>query len=100
MLSTYQQRLLVKLLLDLILKTRETKDIYSNTSAFYRSVNYLIKSGLVYKSKKENSITSLYKLTLRGEILARILITLDDMPDDLKNFAGTLRSTKEIKFEI
>jgi hypothetical protein len=100
MLSVYQQRLIVKLLLDQILKTRETKGIYKNTSAFYRSVNYLIDSSLVSKSRKDNGATSMYRLTLKGEILGRILITLDDMPEDLKEFARTLRSTKEINFDI
>ena len=100
MLSSYQQRLLVKLLIDLIVKTRETKGIYRNTSAFYRSVKYLIDSGLITKTKAKNGQTSLFRLTLKGEILSRVLITLDDMPDELKSFAKTLKTSKKIKFDI
>ena len=95
MLSVYQQRLLLRMLLGQISRTKDTKGIYKNRTAFYRSVNYLIGSGLVRKRRAENQL-SVYELTLRGEMLARILITLEDIPPEIRRYVSVFRTDREI----
>jgi len=95
MLSVYQQRLLLKMLLGQISRTKDTKGIYKNRTAFYRSANYLITSGLV-KKKRTAKQMSIYELTLRGEMLARILITLADIPPEIRRYVSVFKTDKEI----
>ena len=68
--------------------TREIKEkkIYKNNTSLYISLIYLENSGLlkVERTKKKNNV---YYLLLKGEILARVLATLPDVPEVLQEKA-------------
>ncbi|MHA3964976.1 MAG: hypothetical protein AM325_015725 [Candidatus Thorarchaeota archaeon SMTZ1-45] len=90
---------MLRMLLGQISKTRETRSIYKNRSAFYRSVNYLIESGLVRKKREDTSHLSIYELTLRGEMLARILLSLADIPPEIRRYQSIFRTDREIDMD-
>lgn len=81
-----------------ISKTKDTKELYKNRTAFYRAVNYLINSGLVRKKRSATQM-SIYQLTLRGEMLARILITLEDIPQEIRRYVSVFSTDKEVDLD-
>lgn len=68
--------------------TKEVKErkIYKNNTSLYISLTYLENSGLlrVERTKKKSNF---YFLSLKGEILARVLATLPDVPEVLQDKA-------------
>ena len=92
------QRLLIRMLLGQISRTRDVKSIYKNRASFYRSVKYLIDSGLVRKERKGEHFSE-YHLTLRGEMLSRILITMADVPPEVRRYVSVFRTDKEIDMD-
>ena len=95
MLSVYQQKVLIKLFFKKILKSKDFKDIYKHKVAFYRAIKYLMNSQLVYKENGSEE----YKLTLNGDILSRILLTLTDVPEHLRQYSRVLRTTDEVDLD-
>lgn len=69
---------------DSMMKKSELKDIYSSSIGFYRSMRYLVASGYVEKVEIKNNVV-FYRLTLAGQLLARLLCSLDDNPEEIKN---------------
>ncbi len=59
------------------------KDIYKSKISFKRAVNYLLKCNFIHKNIIEYNNVE-YSLTLSGELLARILCSLPDVPEQYK----------------
>lgn len=94
MLSRKQQQLLVEIFMSYMkdgVNKRDVKEIYCSYVSFYRATKYLIDSGLLVKHRDHNH-KSFYKLTLKGEVLARIVGGLRDMPEEVKQTARRLRA--------
>lgn len=93
MLSAQQQEFLIKLFIFYMeegVKTKDTKKIYKSTLSFYKSVKYLQEAGLITKSREKDN-TNRYFLTLKGEILARILCGLPENPESWKKLGMSLK---------
>ena len=74
-----------------IVKSKDVKNIYKHTGAFNRAVKYLICSGLVYKVAPQQ-----FKLSLKGDMIARILLTLSDIPPHLKEFSRVFKTDEDV----
>lgn len=81
MLSLKQQ----KLILMLLSRKIESKNngIY-NSKAFYKTTSYLRKNGIIYSRKTGDGMTNEYYLTIKGQLLARILASFDDSPEKIR----------------
>lgn len=98
MLTKSHQEVLVKLYTNYMINGNsalafaELKEIYISRISFYKAMKYLITSGLVAKTSiNKEKIRVLYKLTLKGEIMARILVTLVDQPPEFKRLSTLLK---------
>jgi len=98
MLSQKQQNFLSELLILKILRTKECleeHDLYKNRMSFYRSIKYLRDANLINATKENKKY--IFELTLKGEIMARILLSLPDVPEEKKEFALSLyKNSKEV----
>lgn len=80
MLSIKQQKFLILLLQKHV--TKRNNGIYQS-GAFYRMVIYLKKNNLIQSSRLENN-ENVYSLTLKGQMLSRVLSGLSDVPEDVR----------------
>jgi hypothetical protein len=96
MLSETQQRMMLKMFLkhattnDGFISRLEVKELYSEKKSFFRSMRYLIESGLVERVEVRVNVVY-YRLTLSGQILARMLCNLSDNPSEIKSLARVLK---------
>ena len=93
LLSHFQQELLVHIFSTMGkgMKTKDIKerDIYKNNLSMYSAIKYLKLNNVVYQ-KKDSRGNNIYHLTLKGEILARILSTFESVPEDIRKKAFVL----------
>lgn len=76
---------------DALASREDLSDIYHSKSSFFKAVRYLIDSGLVEKVEvKVNSV--MYRLTWKGELLARVICGLSDMPEQFKEDSSLLKA--------
>ena len=61
----------------------QVKDIYKSKISFKRAINYLLQCNFIHKNIIEYNNVE-YSLTLSGELLARILCSLPDIPEGYK----------------
>lgn len=103
MLSESQQKMVLKMLLkfahsnDAFISREDVSDLYSTRSSFYRSIMYLVDSGLVEKVELKVNVVR-YRLSWKGELLARVLCGLSDVPEQFKEESSLLRAL--IKWRI
>lgn len=96
MLSETQQKLILKMYIRLVKKndsftTRDdTKELYSARQSFHIGMRYLIDSGFVERVEFKVNLVG-FRLTLKGEFLARILCTLHDNPPEIQTLKWSLR---------
>ncbi len=95
MLSKEQQEFIMRIYMSYInngtnsLNFDDVKDIYSSRTAFKRAAKHLIDSKYIYTQRlKSNRIN--YSLTITGELLARILCNLADLPDEVRRLKWKL----------
>jgi len=98
MLTKSHQEVLVKLYTNYMINGNsalafsDLKEIYISRISFYKAMKYLITSGLIKKTSINKEKTRvLYKLTLKGEILARIIVTLSDQPPEFRKLSMMLK---------
>lgn len=85
MLSRKQQLFLMCLLKGK--STRKQQDIYKSL-AFYRNISYMKKNNLVRSRRiRDDSLENVYILTIKGEIIARILAGLSSSPEEYRKHA-------------
>ena len=65
-------------------------DEYRQNSTFYRSMYFLEKSKYITITKKNDGHKNFYELTEDGELLAKLLCLLDDIPNRLKELYNTI----------
>lgn len=80
-LSVKQQKFLMMLLTKHA--TKKNNGLYSS-KAFYKMVAYLKKNGLVYSRKAEKGTSNEYYLTVKGQLIARILASFEDSSPNIK----------------
>jgi len=68
----------------------DLKIFYKSRISFHASINYLMNAGIIAKERMRSN-ASYYALSLSGELLARILCSLPDLPERYKNLKWTLR---------
>jgi DNA-binding MarR family transcriptional regulator len=96
MLTESQQKMILKMYMkhattgDGFIKKDDVKDIYSERSSFFRSIRYLVDSGLVERNEVRRNVVY-YRLTLSGQLLARVLCSLVDNPTPIKGLKYALR---------
>ena len=93
MLSKQHQELMMVMFLDFLkdgIQLKDARPIYKSYVSFYRATKYLMESGLLRK-KRDIRNHSIYTLTLKGEILARVLCTLIDNPPEVRDRADKIR---------
>jgi predicted transcriptional regulator len=93
MLSVKQQQLLLEIFVNYMrngVNRRDVRGIYSSYVSFYRASKYLVDSGLLVKHRDQNH-KSFYSLTLRGEILARIIAGLKGQPEEYQKLAKGIK---------
>lgn len=89
MLSTDMQRLILTIYYNYATTSnkstpyKDVKEIYSSKVSFRRAINYLINANYIQKNRFDYSTVE-YSLTLSGELLARILCSLPDIPEQYK----------------
>lgn len=66
------------------------KELYSEKKSFFRAMRYLVDSGLVERIEIRINVVH-YRLTLSGQILARMLCSLSDTPKEIKTLAHALK---------
>jgi len=73
------------------LKTKQIKEkgIYKNNLSMYSAIKYLKRNNMVYQ-KKDKHGNNIYYLTLKGEILSRVLATFESVPDNIRKKAFVL----------
>jgi len=97
MLSESQQKMVLKMLLkyvhsnDAFISREDVSDLYSTRSSFYRAIMYLVESGLVEKVEIRINVVR-YRLTWKGELLARVICGLADMPEQFKEDASLIKA--------
>jgi len=67
----------------------ELRDIYHSKLSFKRAVNYLVEGKYLYKNRIDYDKVE-YSLTISGEMLARLLCSLPDLPDHFKEIRWKL----------
>lgn len=96
MLSEIQQRLMLKMYIkaiatnDSFVTRKDVTEFYSNRQSFHKGIKYLIDSKLIDRVEIKVNVVG-FKLTLKGEFLARILCTLHDNPREIKSLKWALR---------
>ena len=96
MLSENQQKVMLKMFLkhattnDGFITRLELRELYSEKKSFFRAMKYLIDSGLVERVEVRINVVH-YRLTLSGQILARMLCNLSDSPKEIKALARVLK---------
>ena len=68
----------------------EVKELYAEKKSFFRAMKYLVDSGLVERVEIRINVVH-YRLTLSGQILARMLCGLSDTPKEIKALASALK---------
>lgn len=102
MLSAMHQMLILKMLLrhvyanDALISRRDVSELYKGRTSFFRAVTYLIESGLVERVEIKTNVVR-YRLTLKGELLARIICGLVDMPEQFKDDAVLLKVLSKLR---
>ncbi len=71
------------------LSFENTRDIYNSRVSFKRSMKYLIDSKYV-SSQRIRYNKTVYSLTITGELLARLLCNLCDLPDEVRSLKWKL----------
>ena len=95
MLSESQQKVIMRIYMSYVntgiksVNFNDISDIYSSRTAFKRSITYLIDSRFVMVQRLKYNRAA-YSLTLTGEILARILCNLADMPNEVRRLKWKL----------
>jgi len=96
MLSEIQQKMMLKMYLkhvttnDGFITRSEVKELYAEKKSFFRAMKYLVDSGLVERIEVRINVVH-YRLTLSGQILARMLCGLCDSPKEIKTLAHVLK---------
>lgn len=96
MLSETQQKMMLKMYLkyvttnDGFITRTEVKELYAEKKSFFRAMKYLVDSGLVERVEIRINVVN-YRLTLIGQILARMLCNLSDTPKEIKALASALK---------
>ncbi len=96
MLSEIQQKMILKMYLKHVttnngfITRSEVKELYSEKKSFFRSAKYLMDSGLVERVEVRINVVH-YRLTLPGQILARMLCNLSDIPKEIKTLARVFK---------
>lgn len=89
MLSRNQQELIMNIYMNYVnngsnsIQFEMIKDIYQSRGAFKRAVKYLVDAKYVYVQRMKYNRVG-YSLTITGEMLARILCNLPDLPDEVR----------------
>lgn len=68
----------------------ELRELYAEKKSFFRAMKYLVGSGLVERIEVRINVVH-YRLTLPGQILARMLCNLSDTPKEIKALSGALK---------
>ena len=80
MLSVKQQKFIMILLQKHA--TKKNNGLYAS-KAFYKMVAYLKKNGLIYSRKSAKGTSNEYYLTVKGQLMARILASFEDAPSGI-----------------
>lgn len=75
---------------DTLISRNDVSELYKSKSSFFKSVRYLLDSDLVERVEIRYNVVR-YRLTWRGEALARIICGLADMPEQFKDDASLLK---------
>lgn len=75
---------------DALISRNDVSELYRSKSSFFKSIRYLIDSVLVERVEIHYNVVR-YRLTWRGEALARIICGLADMPEQFKEDASLLK---------
>ena len=75
---------------DALISRNDVSELYRSKSSFFKSIRYLIDSVLVERVEIRYNVVR-YRLTWRGEALARIICGLSDMPEQFKEDASLLK---------
>ena len=85
MLSELHQKLVLKMWIrhnydnEGLIQREDLQTLYKSRSSFYNGISYLIDAGIVERVElKTNCIV--YRLTIRGGLLAKVLCGLPDVP--------------------
>jgi hypothetical protein len=79
-----QQKFLILLLEKQV--TRRNNGLYKS-GAFYRMVMYLKKNNLIQSRRQDNN-QNIYMLTLKGNMMGKILAGLSDVPAETRDKFG------------
>jgi hypothetical protein len=96
MLSENQQKMVLKMYMkyatigDGTITKNDVTELYGTRAGFYNAMMYLVRSGFVEKIEFKTNVVQ-YKLTLSGQLLARLLCSLVDNPNEVKNLKFVLR---------
>ncbi len=96
MLSETQQKLMLKMYIKLVrtndsfITRNDVKELYSTRQSFHKGIRYLIDSKFIERVEVKMNVVA-FRLTLKGEFIARILCTLHDNPPEIRALKWALR---------
>lgn len=76
---------------DAFISRDEVSELYKSKSSFFKSIRYLLDSKLVERVEIRANVVR-YRLTWKGELLARVICGLSDMPEQFKEDASLLKA--------